>query len=213
MKITDTVYALDATKGNYAYLILGKETMLIDTGLPWQRKKLLRELETMHIRPEDIRHICLTHHDIDHVGNAAYLQQATGATLWASQEDIPYIKGDLPRHGQKKYYAMIFQLQKPQQINAYPSDLRLGEIEIIPTPGHTPGHVCLRYQDVLFAGDLVASSKGHLKHMPRFSTWDTTALHASLRKIAAIPFTWICLAHGQPLERGNQWQQLYDVRG
>jgi glyoxylase-like metal-dependent hydrolase (beta-lactamase superfamily II) len=211
MKITNNVYAVESTKGNYAYLILDKEIMLIDTGLPWQGKKILNELKTMNIRPEDIHQICITHHDIDHIGNAAMLQQATGSKLWASKEDIPYIYGDLHRHGHKKYFAYIFRVQKPQNINAYSQDQRFGEVEIIPTPGHTPGHVCLLYQDVLFAGDLVASSKGRLKLLPASMTWDTSVLKESIRKIAHLSFTWICLAHGKPIERGNQWERLYSA--
>ncbi len=67
MKVTDEIYALDSTKGNYAYLVLGEETVLIDTGRPGQGKGILKDLESMNVKPQDIKHILLTHHDVDHV--------------------------------------------------------------------------------------------------------------------------------------------------
>jgi len=88
LKVTDDVYALDATKRNYAYLILGEETILVDTGRPGQGKAILNELKSMNIKPEDIKHILITHHDIDHIGNLALLEKETGASIWASKEDI-----------------------------------------------------------------------------------------------------------------------------
>lgn len=39
MQITNEVYALDSTRGNYAYLIKGEETILIDTGRPGRVKE------------------------------------------------------------------------------------------------------------------------------------------------------------------------------
>jgi hypothetical protein len=47
LKITDDVYALDSTKGNYAYLILGEEIIMVDIGRPGQGKGILNELESL----------------------------------------------------------------------------------------------------------------------------------------------------------------------
>jgi len=41
MKIEDNVYALESTKGSYAYLINDKETILIDTGNPGKDKNTI----------------------------------------------------------------------------------------------------------------------------------------------------------------------------
>lgn len=67
------------------------EVFLIDTGMPGHAEQILSELRGLGISPCDIRAIFLTHHDVDHIGNAEYLRQATGAELWAPKEDIPYI--------------------------------------------------------------------------------------------------------------------------
>lgn len=204
MKVTDNVYALESTKGSYAYIILGKEKILVDTGQMWQGKAILKELSSMNVALEDIKHIVLTHHDLDHIGNAAMLEKLTKAKLWASSEDIPYIKGDKERPGIKKLFSCIFRADKPQDIYAYNKDIKISDIEIIETPGHTPGHVCILYKDILFAGDLVKSKKGNLIPYPNMN-WDETMLKDSIKGIAKIPFKWVCPAHGKPVERCNNW--------
>ena len=119
MKIEENVYALESTKGSYSYLIKDKETILIDTGNPGKVKNILKEIESLNIKPKNIKHILLTHHDVDHIGNATLLQKETGATLWASKKDIPYILGDKGRPGIKKLSALLMRVKKPEKIKSY----------------------------------------------------------------------------------------------
>ena len=120
MKITDKVYALDSTRGNYAYIIYDDDVILIDTGRPGQGKGILKELNSMNIRPEDIKHILITHHDVDHIGNLALLEKVSDARIWASKEDIPYINGDKNRPGIKRMVSILMRTGKPGNISTYP---------------------------------------------------------------------------------------------
>jgi glyoxylase-like metal-dependent hydrolase (beta-lactamase superfamily II) len=163
MKIEENVYVLESTKGSYSYLIDDKETILIDTGYPGKVKDILKEIESLNINPKNIKHILLTHHDVDHIGNAKFLQKETGATLWAPKEDIPYILGDKSRPGIKKVATFLMRVKKPEKVEAY-TDQKIDDIKIIPTPGHTPGHVSFLYKDILFAGDLVRNAYGVQKN-------------------------------------------------
>lgn len=200
MKVTDEVYALEATNWNYAYLILGEDNILIDTGRPGQGKGIIKELKSMDINPGDIKHILITHHDVDHVGNLAFLQKETGATVWASKEDIPYIHGDKHRTGHKRIISMFMRVKKPGKIIPYGENQKISGIDVIPTPGHTPGHVCLLYKDILFTGDLVRNSKGKLENMKSSMNWNESFLKESLEKIATYDFKWVCTAHGVPTQ-------------
>lgn len=201
MWISDTVYLLESTRGSYAYLVFGKETVLVDTGFPAQGKAILRELERINVKCGDIRHILLTHYDVDHIGNVAMLENLTGAQVWASKEEIPYIMGTLDRPGFKKYLARFAMLKKPKDIKPYIPGQSIHGIEALPTPGHTPGHVCLLYKDVLFAGDLYKSEHGKLRPYPKPWNWDDKIILESAKKIESMPFRWVCPAHGSPVER------------
>jgi len=208
MQVADNVFLLQATKGAYAYLVCGAETVLIDTGLPWQGKGIIRELAAMGVQPRDIKQILLTHYDVDHIGNAALLQEATGAKLWASETEIPYIRGDRPRPGFKKYLPYLLRVRRPEKLNAYVPGESIGGVKAEPTPGHTPGHVCLLYKDVLFAGDLVENKNGRLRPYPAAWNWNGPVLRESIKTVAALPFRLVCPAHGLPIERGGQWENL-----
>lgn len=209
MKITEEVYALESTKGNYAYLIIDENVTLIDTGRPGQGKGILKELNSMNINPEKIENILITHHDIDHVGSLAMLEEETNASIWASKDDIPYICGNKSRHGMKKYFSFIMRTKKPEKIIPFPENQKILDIEIIPTPGHTPGHVCLLYKDVLFVGDLFRTSKGEIKPMRSFMNWDESLLKESIAKVNKYNFDWICPAHGEPIRNSSRLNNLF----
>lgn len=206
MLVTEKVYALNSTKGAYVYIILDEEILLIDTGLSFRGKKLIEELHSMNIDPHDIKHILLTHHDLDHIGNAARLQRLTGARVWSSREDVSYIKGEKKRPGIKKIFTALFRPEIPNNIHIYEDNQRIGGAQIIPAPGHTPGHVCILYNNVLFAGDLVETQKSLIKpYLHPLMTWDKNKLLESIEKMAPLPFKWVCPAHGSPVERSGIW--------
>ncbi|ADZ09650.1 beta-lactamase domain protein [Methanobacterium lacus] len=207
MKIGENVYALESTKGSYSYLIMDKEPILIDTGYPGKFEDILEEINSLNLELKSIKHILLTHHDVDHVGNAALLQEETGATLWASKDDIPYILGDKCRPGIKKLVSFILRPKKPEKIQVY-QNTTIGDVQIISTPGHTPGHVSFLYEDILFAGDLVGNTNGKLKKPPIFGNSNTKSIDESIIKMNEYDFNWICPAHGEPIELKDEWKQL-----
>lgn len=211
MKVTEKVHALESTKGNYAYLILDEEITVIDTGMPRQEKALLKELESLNIELSDIKHILLTHHDIDHIGNVALLEKAAGAKVWASKEDIPYIYGEKPRPGIKRILSIFMKAKLPEKINPYPENgIINNQVEIIPSPGHTPGHVCILFEDVLFAGDLLRTSPDKIKPMMSIMNWNDSLIRESIAKIDKLSFKWICPAHGVPIKCGDLWEEFLE---
>ena len=197
MKITDRVIMLDSAKGARCFLILDDEPALIDTGLPFMRKAIFRELGALGISPSEIKHILLTHHDTDHAGNAYALHEASGAAVWAHAEDIPYITGAKPRPGKKKYIAKLLRT-KPVDARPFGEDMRVGNIRILHTPGHTPGHVCMLFDGVLFAGDLLKSKKGELIPYPAGWNADTPELMKSFARVEGLDYRWLCPSHSAP---------------
>src|SRR5579884_2266797 len=141
MEITQHVHLLQSTNGSYVYLVMGEEPILIDTSFPGRAATMLTELQTLGLKPTDLAHILLTHHDVDHIGSARALQQASGAKLWAPQEDLPYILGQRNRPGLRRLVQTLVRVEVPHIDATYTPGQKIGGIEVIPTPGHTPGHV------------------------------------------------------------------------
>jgi len=208
MEITKRVHILEGTKGSYSYLVMRQEPILVDTSLPGREKRILESLARLGMKPADLAHIVLTHQDVDHIGNAKELKQMSGATLWAPKEEVPYIHGDKKSQGIRRLINGLIKVDRPQVDQVLEAGQYVGEIEVIPAPGHTEGHVCLRVDDVLLAGDLVTTRKGKLKPSPSFLTRDKVALAQSIRSVGQLKFEWVCPAHGDPVQRGSLWETL-----
>ncbi len=201
MPITKGVTMLKNSAGSHVYVIQAEDNILIDTGNSGQFELLWTELKALGV--DSISDILLTHHDVDHIGNARRLQEQTGARVWASEEDLPYIVGDKRRPGVKRLIQSMIRPKKPLISGCYAPDQRFGAIHVIPAPGHTPGHVMFAYLQVLFIGDLFAIKNGALHLFPRYLTWNPQAERQSLALLKTLEFDWLCPAHGQPLRRND----------
>ena len=167
-----------------AYLLAAKRKTLVDAGIDGSRV-----LESL---PSDLELIILTHCHYDHVAAVPEIVKATGAKVAMHEADIPFIKSD------KINCAAMFGSQStPLKIDIVLKDgdeIDLGDmkLQVIHTPGHTPGSICL-YEPVsktLFTGDTVFEDGGFgrtdiggnpehmLSSLERLTKYDVTALYS-----------------------------------
>ena len=67
-------------------------------------------------------------------------------------------------------------------------------IQVLETPGHTPGSVCLIMEDTLFSGDTLFAGSCGRTDLP---CGDARAMRDSLRRLAALSENyWVCPGHG-----------------
>jgi hydroxyacylglutathione hydrolase len=110
-----------------------------------------------------LRQIVITHAHIDHVGGAALLKKATGAPVFLNQQDLGLLG---MMHVQAGWVGISTPEVAPPDASA-DDGLTVGlatlPAEVLHTPGHTPGSICLYFpgQQLLLAGDtLFAGSIG-----------------------------------------------------
>jgi glyoxylase-like metal-dependent hydrolase (beta-lactamase superfamily II) len=195
MKLTDTIYAIPLI-GNRAYLIAEQQLVLIDTGMPFQAKRIIRFIKEIGRDPKELAYIILTHHHIDHRGSACALKALTGAKLAAHKHDIPFIEGNRPAYRDHPRWwvkLLLFITDLLFQDNTVAVDRMLVDadtiqgLKVIHTPGHTAGSISLLHKKTkaLFCGDTAPYTLGKLKKPNPYSI-DRAQEIASIKKLAAV---------------------------
>ena len=153
-----------------AYIIREEESStccVIDPG--GHPKKVLDYLEKNNLSLEAI---LLTHGHFDHVGAVKDLVQATGCRVYLHTADLslPESLTAGPLHYTHSYG------------DGDTLNLAGLTIQVLHTPGHTPGSVCLICEDAMFSGDtLFARSCGRTD----LAGGDQEAILASLKRLAS----------------------------
>jgi glyoxylase-like metal-dependent hydrolase (beta-lactamase superfamily II) len=166
----------------YVYVIQ-KEAycVLIDSGsgTDTSHENLMDGLTQAGFQPSDLTHILLTHAHIDHFGGLTRLRPITGAKIGVHELDVQTVahhEAQIALIGRRlaSYLAetglaeeardqilSIYRFSKviydsvPVDFTYEAIDMRLGPFEFIHLPGHCPGHVAIRVDDVVFCGDMV----------------------------------------------------------
>ncbi len=211
MEIVSGIHCIDRIKGAHVYLLLLPELTIIDTGLPGQEQAVIDYLQRLNYRPDDLRYIILTHFDIDHVGSAAALRKITGAKVCAGDNEIPYLNGSVQRPGIKRFLpwltAPIYGKVEPVQVDVtFKTDQRFNELNILSTPGHTPGHICITFGSTAIVGDLL---QGGIQEAPSIFIWNMELARESIQKLARANPATILPGHGEPcFDPGERLQKL-----
>lgn len=211
-----------------AYLLPGPPVTLVDCGPKTDEALAALEagLRTAGTRLEAIERLVLTHGHLDHFGLAATVAAASGARIFAHAAEVPKLTGDRSFVGPAR--ALIADAGFPPDVadrwlevmrgyrrqldRIAPTDLlgdgdRLaladGTLEVLHTPGHAQGHLCLWDGHVLIAGDLLLeeispnplvefdAAGRRLRTLPAYLR--------SLRRVAALNPSVAYPGHGDPL--------------
>lgn len=125
-----------------------KKAAVIDPG--GDEDRVLSEVEEMGVTVE---YIIATHGHPDHVCGVRRIQEATGAKIIMHDEDVVFF--DTPEV--KSYFSMLgLEACPPVDIKVKEGEvITIGEekLEVIHTPGHTPGGMCLYNAPDLITGD------------------------------------------------------------
>ena len=177
-----------------SYLVNGK--VLIDTGI--NTNALISEIEK-NIDIHNLELIVLTHCHYDHTAAAEAIARKSGARIAIHKDDVELL------HHDEASAAVAFDSIAP----SFEPDVLLDDGESIPigneehlqiihTPGHTPGGICL-YEPVsksLFSGDTVFP-QGSIGRTD-FIGGNSAKISGSIQKLTQLEVSTMYPGHGDP---------------
>ena len=184
---------------------------LIDAAIPGSTKSILEAARNLG---QPIKRILITHAHGDHVGSLDALHEALPeAEVLVSARDARFLKGDMsldPDEPQTKLRG-AYQTVKTQPTRLLQDGDRVGSLQVISTPGHTPGHIALfdTRDNSLIVGDAFQTRAGiavsgtvrWLFPFPAMATWNRPLALESARRLRALTPSRLAVGHGEVMEQ------------
>ena len=191
-----------------AYLVREDDGLtLVDTMLPRCSKPILGTAERLGA---PIVRIALTHAHADHIGSLDELAAAMpGVEVLISTRDARFLTKDMsldPGEPNDKLRGG-YPGAKTRPTRTFEAGDMVGSLEVVASPGHTPGHVAFidRRDGTLLAGDAYSTLGGvatSAKINPRFplvylSTWHRPTALESARALRVLDPRRLAPGHGR----------------
>jgi glyoxylase-like metal-dependent hydrolase (beta-lactamase superfamily II) len=208
----------------------GDAYTLIDTGLQTEesRQVLNQKLAELNVRVERINRILITHIHPDHFGLAGELRERAAAELvihrlevalmepryaraedlvhdvakWLSWNGVPEAEAEFVKSASMAAREFVSVVEPDVLLEgAERLPVEGGEIEVIWTPGHSPGHCCFFWpaRGVLFSGDhLLPKISPNIGLHPQSGADPLDDYMASLERIRRLEVETVLPAHGDP---------------
>jgi glyoxylase-like metal-dependent hydrolase (beta-lactamase superfamily II) len=229
------------------YLVrAGNTWTLVDTGMHTEDsvRTFRAALDDIGIAPTDITRLVGTHHHVDHYGTSGPYRELTHAEVFLHpleaeratssghtgmenqahlrRHGVPDVPEDQRQPSASKFFGTFYAPAKPDHLLGDEDDIPLGDgrsLEVIWTPGHTPGHCCLllKPDGILFVGDhLLPKITPHVGLWPNGPENPLGDFLASHEKIQRVEARLVCPAHGAVYEdhrrRARQLIDFHRVR-
>lgn len=198
MNINNIIFIEGLGADSNCYLI---EDTLVDTGTGQNQEYLFSKLRENGVEPEDIKLIVNTHCHYDHVGGNKFFPNAKVAI---GKIDGDTIKADDNLNTASNLFG--------HSIERHDVDIELEEgdkiknFEVIHTPGHSKGGICLWDGESLICGDTIFANGG-VGRMDIGGNYDD--MKNSVKKLNQLPVRNLLPGHGPVvLDNGKEHLEM-----
>ncbi|MDM8523457.1 MBL fold metallo-hydrolase [Desulfococcaceae bacterium HSG8] len=167
MKITDEIFQvgggrLTSYEDAAIYLIsFNGHAAIVDAGCGDSQDKLLKNIRSCGVKPDQIEYLFITHCHYDHTGGAKALKDKLQCRIISHELDAPFLEqGDNRVTAASWYDSVIQSFTVDRKLSGAREKIDLGGriIEAVHTPGHSPGSVVYLTESdgfrVVFAQDV-----------------------------------------------------------
>jgi glyoxylase-like metal-dependent hydrolase (beta-lactamase superfamily II) len=189
------------------YLLEDEDPIIVDTGAGMYADTALEEVSKI-VPLRKVERIVLTHSHLDQMGGAEAFQKATGGRLYLHEaEEAPLKAGDSTYLLRNMFDMRLGKLDIAPLKAGEKLKLGEGELEVLHTPGHSPGSIVLldRPASSAVVGDTVFCDGG-------VGRWDLPGgdlaqLMRSIKRLAELGLKNMYPGHGSYAE-GDAQQHL-----
>ena len=227
--IAEGIHRVEDAHTNW-YIVESDEGLtIVDAGVPASWGSLEAALDVIGRQPGEIKAVVLTHGHFDHVGIAERIRSTYGAEVWVHENDVPLTRHPLQYTSDRS--PLLYAATKPRALPIlggllvarafFPppiAEVRRftngsldvpGSPRVLPTPGHTLGHVAFHFpdRDAVIAGDAVVTLNPYTggtgpQIVARAATADPARNLDSLGSIAETEARTVLPGHGDPWHEG-----------
>ena len=194
---------------SYAFIDDDGQVSLVDCGLKRAPARIVRGLAALGKHPHDVTRIILTHAHNDHAGGAAELVASSSApSVFAHRDDAKFLRtGTLPPRDTSAGIGRLLHrlpggsfspVQRVEELRDGQILDVAGGLQVVHTPGHTPGHISLLHPDsgTLITGDSIFNMNARM-------TWPLSAFCTSFSQtkitasvLAELEYRTAAFTHG-----------------
>jgi len=208
-----------------SFLVFAPEgPVLVEAGPATTVPELVKELAERGVRPEDVKHVLVSHIHLDHAGAAGWWARQ-GAKIYVHDQGAPHLidPSKLLASAGRIYGDMMDTLWgetlpcPPEAVVPLAGDGTIQvaglEVETLDTPGHARHHLAFGMGNVLFTGDVAGVRLPDLEFIslpappPEF---DREAWQKSLDKLRKKPWERYYLTHFGAVDEPRRHLQRFD---
>ena len=194
MRVYNNIYLLNGVGfDSNVYVVDGE--LLVDTGSGMFFQETVDEMMFLRIDPRKLKLIVNTHHHFDHTGADKLFRDISGADIaihFADRDNLENGETNAEMFGSRAKAVTPTRILEDGDIIS----TRNFTFEVIHTPGHTNGSICLyeRSRKILFSGDVLLSD-GIANYEPGF---DVELMRDSLEELMGLRIMYLFPGHGNP---------------
>ncbi len=165
---------------------------VVDPGA--ESDRIFRAIERRGLQPEQI---LLTHGHVDHIAHCAQVAERYGIGIWVHRADLPLLEGPQWPELERLLGARPCPAPAGFLVEGTPHAVAGLELQVLATPGHTPGGVSLidRVSRTILVGDTLFAGSVGRTDLPG-GDWETL-VHSIRGKLFALDGDWRLLpGHG-----------------